>query len=73
MNGKLFGPLRVDDCTWVIEEPDGVHEKFEVDDSESDSEEDTKKTSKRKVEVVVGQDLFFICSWQGAAHGNGQV
>jgi hypothetical protein len=33
----------------VIEEPDGVHEKFETD-SESDSE-DGKKIAKRKVDV----------------------
>lgn len=47
LDGKTFGPMRVDDCTWVIEEPDGVHEKFESD-SESDSEDDSRK-SKRKV------------------------
>lgn len=50
LDGKLFGPLRVDDCTWVIEEPDGVHEKFELEESDGDSsEEETKKLSKRKV------------------------
>jgi hypothetical protein len=47
LDGKTFGPLRVDDCTWVIEEPDGVHEKFESD-SDSDSD-DTTRRSKRKV------------------------
>ena len=54
LNGKLFGPLRVDDCTWVIEEPDGVHEKFEAEsDSDSSEEEGTKKLSKRKVKQRV--------------------
>jgi hypothetical protein len=47
LDGKTFGPLRVDDCTWVIEEPDGVHEKFESD-SDSDSDDSTRH-SKRKV------------------------
>ena len=48
LDGKTFGPLRVDDCTWVIEEPDGVHERFESDDSDSDSEESSSR-SRRKV------------------------
>merc|ERR1711991_265960 len=46
LDGKTWGPLRVDDCTWTIEDPDGVHEKFESD-SEEDSSED--EGPKRKV------------------------
>lgn len=40
INGKTYGPLRVDDCTWTLEDPDGVHEKVERSDSESDSEDE---------------------------------
>ena len=46
IDGKLYGPLRVDDCTWTIDDPDGVHEKWE---SDSEDSSDDERTPKRKV------------------------
>lgn len=51
IDGKTYGPLRVDDCTWTIEEPDGVNEPFESE-SDEDSSDDGRsqgRVSKRKV------------------------
>lgn len=33
IEGKLWGPLRLDDCNWTIEAADGIHEKGEEDDA----------------------------------------
>ena len=46
LDGKTYGTLRVDDCTWVIEDPDGVHEKYE---SGSEDDSDEPRQPKHKV------------------------
>lgn len=53
IEGKLFGPLRVDDCTWIIEDADGVHEKaFSDGESSSDEEEERPKRKVLHMEMA---------------------
>lgn len=56
VEGKLFGPLRVDDATWTIIKPDGVHEKdSDSDDDDSSADEDTNPRRKKVLHLELAK------------------